>query len=311
PALLGRVAIRKSREHNLPLVYTYHTRYADYAHYAEPLPQPKIKEFITLWLRDFMTECHHVVVPSQSIKDMLLEQYPTIRNVSIVPTGVDTRRFSGFEKSAVRKELGWTDEKVVISVGRLAREKSFHVLIKAFARLDLADTRLVIIGEGDERENLEELIQESGCADRVTLTGLVPFHQVPKYLAAADLFSFASITETQGLVTMEAMAAGLPVVAVEASGTREAVDSSCAVLTQYEPEALARGLQEMLSRDNLAKASEASRQRALEFDIMKQGEAMVEVYEQARESHRAGQYVLSERKELRDRLEEIFEILKP
>ena len=110
---------------------------------------------------------------------------------------------------------------------------------------------------------------------------------------------------------MEAMAAGLPVVAVEASGTREAVDSSCAVLTQYEPEALARGLQEMLSRDNLAKASEASRQRALEFDIMKQGEAMVEVYEQARESHRAGQYVLSERKELRDRLEEIFEILKP
>ena len=109
---------------------------------------------------------------------------------------------------------------------------------------------------------------------------------------------------------MEAMAAGLPVVAVEASGTREAVDSECAVLTDYEPDSMAGGLKEMLSRD-MAQAAEASRRRAQQFDIMKQGEAMVEVYQKARESHRCGDYVLSGKKELRDRLEEIFEILKP
>ena len=78
--------------------------------------------------------------------------------------------------------------------------------------------RLVLIGDGPDKQTLELLAAELGIAERATFTGQVPFDEIPVYLKAADLFVFASVTETQGLVTIEAMAAGLPVVAVDGSG---------------------------------------------------------------------------------------------
>src|SRR5690606_5498993 len=136
--------------------------------------------------------------------------------------GIDLVKFSPDSRDAFRSELGWSDDKkYLVSVGRLAKEKSFDLLIEAFAQLERPEAELVIIGSGDEKSNLEKLAQTLGLSERVTFTGLIEFDEVPKYLAASDLFVFASITETQGLVTLEAMAAGLPVVAVDASGTRE------------------------------------------------------------------------------------------
>ena len=234
PALLGRVAERKSAELDLPLVFTYHTRYADYSHYADPLPQENVKEFIDHWLASFMTACHQVVVPSESIKDMLEQSYgESIGNhISVVPTGVETAKYSSFKHEEARAKMGWPeDKKVLISIGRLAKEKNFDLLIKAFARIDDKNATLVIMGGGDEKKNLEALAKELGVGERVEFPGLVPFDEVPVYLAAADLFVFASVTETQGLVTLEAMASGLPVAAVDASGTREAVSPDCSVLT--------------------------------------------------------------------------------
>jgi glycosyltransferase involved in cell wall biosynthesis len=307
PALLGKVAEKKSEEFDLPLVYTYHTRYADYSHYAEPLPQENVKEFIDHWLASFMSKCHHVVVPSESIRDILFQKYKMEKHVSVVPTGIDLKRFGVTNRTDARQELGWDQQATyLVSIGRLAKEKSFDILIKAFAKLERPDVKLVIIGSGDEKENLIELTKELGVADRVTFTGLIEIEAVPSHLSAADIFAFASVTETQGLVTLEAMASHLPVVAVEASGTREAVTDETAILTEHSPEALAKGLKEMLARADLDEVAKAARARAESFGLIPQGEAMAEVYRKAIESHAKGERALVQNEERKSRWQEFM-----
>lgn len=307
PALLGRVAVKKSQEFGLPLVFTYHTRYVDYAHYADPLPQDRVKDFIEHWLAAFMTECHHVIVPSESIKSMICNLYEIKSGVSVVPTGVETERFSAWSREQARQKLGWADsDTVLISVGRLAKEKSFDVLIRALPHLENKQAKLVILGSGDESEALEELSMELGLAERVIFPGLVPFEDVPVYLAASDLFAFASVTETQGLVTLEAMAAGLPVVAVEASGTREAVDPDSSVLTEHNPESLAKGIDQLLNHPEQHQLREAARTRAGKFDIISQGKALIEVYETAIDSNRAGRRIQLESRKFDSKIDEFL-----
>lgn len=293
PALLGRVAERKSEELNLPLVFTYHTRYADYSHYASPLPQENVKDFIEAWLGVFISKCHHLVVPSQSIKTLIQQTYPIQGSISVVPTGIDLDHFQARDRNQSRQQLGWSaHEKILISVGRLAKEKNFDLLLQAFALLPDQGTRLVILGSGDEHKPLEKLAQELGIQSRCQFTGAVPNTDIPTYLGAADLFVFASLTETQGLVTLEAMASGLPVVAVDASGTRDAVSSECSLLTEADSQALARGMAEMLARQDLAQLAQAAQQRAAQFSLLAQGQQMVEVYQKAIESHQKQERVL-------------------
>jgi 1,2-diacylglycerol 3-alpha-glucosyltransferase len=315
PALLGRVAERKSAELDRPLVFTYHTRYADYSHYADPLPQENVKEFIDHWLASFMTACHHVVVPSESIKKMLMEQYGEAidSHLSVVPTGVETAKFSRYDHQEARRQLGWpAEQKILVTIGRLAREKGFDMLLRAFARLQGEEHRLVIIGSGDERKPLEVLAEELGVAERVLFPGLIPFDEVPIYLAAADLFVFASVTETQGLVTLEAMASGLPVAAVDASGTRDAVSPECSVLTETNEKALAQGIEQMLERasGHQGEIREAARRRAREFDVLVQGKAMVEVYRKAIAAHQARSRVLILSERVKTRWDELLSIFR-
>lgn len=311
PALLGRVAEQKAQELDLPLVYTYHTKYADYAHYVDPLPKENVKEFIDHWLSLFMSKCHHVVVPSESIKKMLEETYGTIEHVSVVPTGIEMEKFAKYSRKQAQEELGWDDSKRrLVSIGRLAKEKSFDILLQAFAKLEKPDTELVIIGSGDEEDNLKDLASDLGVANRVLFTGLVPFERVPIYLAASDLFCFASVTETQGLVTLEAMAAGLPVAAVEASGTREAVSPDCSILTKHDAADLAKGMREMLERDNLEELSELARKRASCFSAIEQGKVMAGVYEKAIENHANGNHVLKTKERIQNRWQEFLSFFR-
>jgi len=293
PALLGRVAERKSEELNLPLVFTYHTRYADYSHYASPLPQENVKEFIEAWLGVFISKCHHLVVPSQSIKTMLQQTYPIQGQISVVPTGIDLDQYEHRDRAQARQQLGWpAQQKVLVSVGRLAKEKNFDLLLQAFAQLPDDGSQLVLIGAGDEQKSLEKLAQELQIESRCKFTGAVTNSEIPTYLTAADLFVFASLTETQGLVTLEAMASGLPVVAVDASGTRDAVSPECALLTAADSHALAAGITQMLTRQDLAEVGQAARRRAAQFGLLAQGQQMVKVYQHAIEAHQKQERVL-------------------
>jgi glycosyltransferase involved in cell wall biosynthesis len=151
----------------------------------------------------------------------------------------------------------------------------------------------VLIGDGPAKESLQVLSSELGIAERVTFTGSLPFDQVPRYLKAADAFTFASITETQGLVTIEAMAAGLPVIAVDGSGTRDIVEhGKQGFLVKNDVAVLAKGIQRLLSDpQRMKRFSNQALKKAKTFDINQLSKQLVSVYEQAIEDKKANQSV--------------------
>jgi len=298
PILLGQTAARKAKELNVPLIFTFHTRYQEYTHYI-PLPQEAIQEFIKsaiqTWLRTFMRMCQHIIIPSESMKEILIRDYGLQDSYTVIPTGMDLTPFALADGKEIRSRLGWQKDKVLISIGRLAQEKNWPVLLQAVKKVfrKHPDLRVVIIGDGVEKRNLQELAAELGIAERVTFTGEVSFSEVPAYLKAADLFAFASITETQGLVTMEAMAAGLPVVAVNGSGTCDIIDEGKqGFLVPNNATALAKSINELLGSPTLMKKFRRNAlAKAKTFDVEVQAARLVDVYKQAIQDKAREQYV--------------------
>ncbi|MBC8506383.1 MAG: glycosyltransferase [Anaerolineales bacterium] len=298
PFLLGQTAATKAQKLGLPLVFTFHTQYREYSHYL-PLPQPAVQDFaknmIHIWLCEYIKHCQHIVVPSEGMRKILVDDYGLNEGCSVIPTGIDLTPYQQLDGRTIRNQRGWGDEKVIISVGRLTQEKNWTTLIDAFGRAfkNQSDHRLAIIGDGPERDDLQQLAQKLGIATQVDFLGRVPFEDIPHYLAAADCFAFASITETQGLVTLEAIAAGLPVVAVDATGTSDIVqDGIEGFVTENKSEALANSLRSMLENpEHLYKFRNAALLRAKFFDIRKQAKRLEEVYYLAIEDHKRGRFV--------------------
>ena len=298
PILLGQTAARKAAELGLPLVFTFHTQYWEYTHYI-PFPQEAIQEFLKnavhKWLRDFMQKCQHIVIPSESMREILVRDYGLEERYTVIPTGTDLEPFLHADGKALRQENGWQDETILISVGRLAPEKNWDTLLQAFAKAysQHPELRLVLIGDGPARESLQGLAAQLGIAERVTFTGVLPFEEIPRYMKAADIFSFASVTETQGLVTIEAMAAGLPVVAVDGSGTRDIIEhGNEGFLVKNDSDALAKGIIKLLSDpQRMKRFSTHALKKAKSFDINLLGKQMLTVYEQAMEDKKNEQFV--------------------
>lgn len=290
PFLLGHSAASRADDLDLPLVFTFHTRYRDYSHYIA-LSQELVKNTIDRIISDYMRRCQHIVVPSQSMRQLLADEYGVTERVSVVPTGLNMEPYRQADGQIIRQQRGWGDDKVLISVGRLAKEKNWDTLVTAAAQVmkKRAQVRLVIIGEGDERKSLEKLARQLGVAGQVEFTGRLPFADVPKYLKAADLFCFASVTETQGLVTMEAMAAGLPVVAVDATGTRDAITHGQeGLLSENDPQALAQAIEKVITDESLwQQFKQAVQNKASEFDAVERAKKLVDVYHQAIEDKNA------------------------
>ncbi|HLF74210.1 MAG TPA: glycosyltransferase family 4 protein [Anaerolineales bacterium] len=298
PILLGQTAANKAAELNIPLVFTFHTQYWEYTHYV-PILQEAIQEFlkhaIHNWLKVFMRKCQHIVIPSESIKEILIREYGLEECYTVIPTGTDLTPFLRADGGALRQSEGWQDDKIIVSIGRLASEKNWETLLRAAAQVHAQhpDMRLMLIGDGPDRQTLEALAAQLGIAERVTFTGQLAFEQIPTYLKAADLFSFASVTETQGLVTIEAMAAGLPVVAVDASGTHDIVEhGKQGCLVENDPNALASAITALLS-DPLQMKNFSARalKKARTFDINRLGRKMIRVYEQAIQDKKENRYV--------------------
>jgi len=303
PILLGQTAATKARDYNLPLVFTFHTQYQEYTHYI-PFPQEQVQEFlkgrVINWLREFMRKCQHIVIPSESMRSMLIDEYGLVDRFTVIPTGIDITPYKTANGSALRTGWNWGDDKVIISAGRLAEEKNWVTLLRAFALAQRVqpNIRLVLLGDGPQADALRQLVGELEITERVTFAGKVLFSEVPDYLKAADLFAFASITETQGLVTLEAMAAGLPVVAVEASGTKDILeDGKQGFLTQNDPQGLANGLVKVLEDSSLVgKFKSAALRTSRAYDNHRLARKMLKVYEQAIQDKKEEKYVTVEEK---------------
>lgn len=298
PFLLGQTAATKAQELNLPLVFTFHTQYREYTHYI-PFPMETVQNFlknaVDRWLQDFMRRCQHIIIPSESMREILVNEYGLKNNFTVIPTGIDLEAYRTASGEKIRNKRHWEKDTVMISVGRLAPEKNWPLLLHAAALVlkDVPQFRLVLIGDGPDRKSLEDLAKELGIRRQVTFTGPLQFSEIPAYMKAANLFGFASITETQGLATLEAMAAGLPVVAVDASGTRDILKhGQQGYLVENHAEALAAGIKKLLSNpDRMQKFAEAAYKKAQSFNIEQLTEKLLGVYEQAIRDKKKNRFV--------------------
>jgi len=224
PFMMGQLGARAARHLGIPLVSTYHTLYEEYAHYF-PIAPSLVRKVVRNYTISFSNRCHLVITPTDSIV-AYLRQNGVRAPVTAIPTGIEVERFQNLDSTWLRNYLKLPQgEILLIHVGRLGKEKNISFVLQAFANVhrQVPNTRLVLVGSGPLKAALQSQAHTLGIDDAVTFAGSFTFEQMPAVYAGADLFVFASVTETQGLVIAEAKAAGLPVVAVKAYGVQEMV----------------------------------------------------------------------------------------
>lgn len=225
PFLAHYAGVRAARRHGLPVVSTYHTLFEEYLqHYAPFLPAPLLRGQARAWSRRQCNALDAVVVPSQAMRDRLAG-YGVTAPMHVLPTGIPLTQFSRGDGAAFRARHGIPSGRpVALYVGRVAHEKNIGFLLEAMevVRFACPEALLLVTGEGPATADLKREAQRRGVADQVRFLGYLDrYRELPDCYAAANVFVFASRTETQGLVLLEAMAAGLPVIALAHMGTAD------------------------------------------------------------------------------------------
>jgi len=222
---VGTFARIVAKQFRIPLVHTYHTMYEDYVHYITKGyfmgASRKIVEYLTLFYCD--KTISELIVPTEKTKELFKEKYHVNRNVYVVPTGIEIERFykennSNLDILAKRDELGiLKDDFVILFVGRIGKEKNIDLLIEGLKKIinkKIKKIKLVIVGDGPDFGFYKEMVLKNKLDKYVVFTGKVPWENIPNYYLLCDLFATASVTETQGLTVIEAMAASKPVICI-------------------------------------------------------------------------------------------------
>ena len=224
PFLLGDTALRVAANKNVPVIFTHHTLYEDYTHYV-PFDSPTLKEIAINLSTYFANLCDGVIAPSESLAKLITDRGVT-SPVRVVPTGIDVAAFARGDGARFRRSHEIASEVFVVGhVGRLAAEKNLNYLAEAVALFlkGEPEARFLVVGTGPAEDEFKKLFEDRGVADQLILAGKQTGPALHNAYAAMNGFAFSSKSETQGMVLAEAMAAGLPVVALDASGAREVV----------------------------------------------------------------------------------------
>lgn len=222
---VGSFARLIAKQYNIPLVHTYHTMYEEYIYYITKGyfdgASKKLVEYLTLFLCDKTVE--ELIVPTKKTYDLFKEKYKVKRDVHIIPSGIDVTRFyreniNKKELENLKKELNIKkDDFIILYVGRIAKEKNIEFLINNLKDISkkIPKTKMVIVGDGPDMNDLALLVRKNKLDKKVIFTGKVPWNDIPKYYQLANVFVTSSKTETQGLTVIEAMAASKVVVAIK------------------------------------------------------------------------------------------------
>jgi len=276
PFVTGWMGMRYARRYGMPLVYTYHTQLEAYAHYI-PF-EPHATRFAASQLtRTFANLADAVVVPTPAMALRLRELGVTAR-IEIVPSGIDVEHFgSGKRDEALRARLGARPgDRLLLSVGRLAREKNVELLLDALALTGDESLKLAVAGDGPTRGDLEQRANDLGIGRRTRFLGAVSRADLPDLYASADAFAMPSTTETQGLVQAEALAAGAYVIAADAPQNADVLGSA-GRLVPATPAAFAGAFALVPARRDEPAAAAASAVAA-RFSIGAQIDRMLAVY---------------------------------
>lgn len=240
PFLAHYAGVRFARRLGVPVVATYHTLFEEYLfHYVPFVPRDLMR---ALARRLSVGQCDAldaVVVPSTAMREVL-ERYGVKTRTEIVPTGIPLPEFSGGDGTRFRVEHGIAPTRpMLVYVGRVAFEKNIEFLLRALVlvRRSVADALLVVCGEGPALPRLRGMVGDLDLGEAVQFVGYLDrATRLPDCYRAADALVFASRTETQGLVLLEAMALGVPVVSTAVMGTRDIVGHERGALVACDDE---------------------------------------------------------------------------
>ena len=284
-----------ARRAGLPVIATYHTLFEEYLHHYAPfVPSGWLRSMARRFSRSQCNALNAVIVPSQAIHQRLSD-YGVTSPLHILPTGIPVGRFAGDGREAFRSRHGIDQARpVALYVGRVAHEKNIEFLLDmvALARESLPDILLLIAGEGPALTALRDSVASRGLSASVQFLGYLDRRsELPDCYAAADVFTFASRTETQGLVLLEAMATGLPVVALAAMGTIDILGARRgAMVPEDDPAAFALEVVDVLRNEDLRCClSREGRDYADEWSDQTLAGRMADLYRSIHHSSRAAE----------------------
>ncbi|MCX5678133.1 MAG: alpha/beta fold hydrolase [Candidatus Omnitrophica bacterium] len=287
PFFMGDFALRLSRQHAIPLIFTYHCMFEQYVH-DWPVQNEGVKRFIVKLAAGYANMVDRVIVPTESVQEILFKR-GVKTPMAVVPTGVDVERFSKGNGNAFRQQNHIPLEaKVIGHAGRLAPEKNLDFLINCMVEALKKDPKAhaLIVGKGPAEKMIQDTFKEAGLEDRLHLAGVLHYQELVDAYFAMDLFAFASLSETQGIVLIEAMAAGAPVVALDAPGARDVVEDrkNGRLLNEMDQQTYTDALLSVLSSspEESKTMKQAARTTAQKFTINASATRMLEIYEDAR-----------------------------
>lgn len=288
---LGQTGCKVASRLGIPKIITYHTLLAEYAHYV-PVFSGLARRYLIAKSRNNCNKYDQIVTPSPSMAKVL-KNYGVNIPIESIATGVT---LDDFNKPFTREEIArtWkvpTDKKLLLYVSRIAKEKNIDFLIASIKRLakERSDFHLLMIGGGPELGYYQKTAKNSGLSKTVTFTNMQPKNQTEKYFGVADIFVFPSYTETQGIVVTEAMAAGVPAVAVNQMGPSDIIKNGVdGFLTNLKVDEFTDRINHLLDNEALRKKmGEQAKINARNFSTRVCADKMEELYVKVKNHHRS------------------------
>lgn len=315
PAQVGVLGMRVARAHNIPIVITHHTDLDRYTriykkvmlgvllgimltpamvketrHYREIIKKLKPKKNIKTWNRKLIIEsigllysnCDAVIVPSEKMK-LSLQDYGFKKTAYVIPTGIDLQEAELGKNIDARKKFAISkSDPLLLSVGRLGIEKNVQLIIKSMPKIlqSQPSTKLLIVGDGPYAEKLIELSESLGVTDSIIFAGMQDRATTFACFRSADVFCFASITDTQGLVLNEAAIKSKPIIFVDEGISPIAVDKVAGIRAKNNSKSFASACLSLINDPALAeKYGHNANKVAHTITITKQAKKVLEVYE--------------------------------
>jgi glycosyltransferase involved in cell wall biosynthesis len=283
PFLSGRLALHYCHAAHIPIIFTNHTRYDLMAQaYIPMLPEEISDSLLQAYMPSFCEAVDLVISPSPGMEKVLRE-LDVESQIEIVPNGVELTRFFQADPLS-RAEYGFSEDDILlIYTGRLAPEKNLDFLLLAFAGVAQAveNAHLLLVGDGPMKKELQQLAKDSQVNKNVHFIGLIPYEKMPGYLAMCDAFVIASVAETFGLVIVEAMGTGLPIMGIHSPGVGDIVEEEKTgfLSTKNLPAFTAKLTRLCLQKQIRQKMGLAARNASQKYDIQRTTRLMLERYE--------------------------------